>query len=301
MLILSEPVQALVSINLILTLSLLFPFVAGVWSLGMPGFMAVGAYSAAWFSTNMGLPITLSLFFGVVISAAISIPFGLLSLRIHGIYLAIATLAAAELITLFFSHFEPTGGVMGFAGIPYVEAYWLVAAAVLMFFISLVVYRSRFGKALFAVGADPIVANCNGLNVPVLQMLALAIGAGLAGLAGGLFSHYYSFISPANFQFSRTVDILLFLVAGGLTPLGSLAGSFTLTLVPQLSSSLETWAPALYALVVIVLMAFMPGGIFPKNRLSKLAERVGLRRKASPTDRLSPKATAASTLDKPAN
>src|SRR5690606_5530736 len=243
--ILSDPVQALVSINLILTLSLLFPFVAGVWSLGLPGFMAVGAYTAAWCSTNMGLPITASLAIGVVASAAISIPFGLLALRIHGIYLAIATLAAAELITLFFSHFEPTGGVMGFAGIPYIDAYWAVIAAALMFLLSLLIYRSRFGKALFAVGSDPIVANCNGLNVPMLQMLALAIGAGLAGLAGGLFSHYYSFISPSNFQFSRTVDILLFLVAGGLTPLGSLVGSFTLTLVPQLSSALETWAPAL--------------------------------------------------------
>jgi branched-chain amino acid transport system permease protein len=271
--ILSDPVQALVSINLILTLSLLFPFVAGVWSLGLPGFMAVGAYVASWCSTNAGMPILAGVSLGVVASVIVSIPFGLLALRIRGIYLAIATLAAAELIMLFFSHFEPTGGVMGFAGIPYIEAYWLVIAAVIVLILSTFLYRAKVGKAFYAVGADPVVASCNGLNVPMLQMLALAIGAGLAGLAGGLFSHYYSFISPGNFQFSRTVDILLFLVAGGLTPLGALAGSFTLTLVPQLSAALETWAPALYAVVVILIMTFMPGGVFPKNRWTTLFGR----------------------------
>lgn len=274
MIIFSESVQVLISINIILTLSLLFPFLAGVWSLGLPGFMAVGAYTAAWCSTTIGLPIGVSLIIGVLLSIAISIPFGLLALRIHGIYLAIATLAAAEIITLFFAHFSPTGGVMGFAGIPYIEAYWPVILAAIMFLIAISIYRSRLGKAFFAVGSDPIVANCNGLNVPMLQMLALSIGAGLAGLAGGLFSHYYSFISPSNFQFSRTVDILLFLVAGGLTPLGSLAGSFILTIVPQLSTLLETWAPAMYALVVIVLMIFMPGGLFPKNRFIWLVDLI---------------------------
>ncbi len=271
--VLSDPVQALISINLILTLSLLFPFVAGVWSLGLPGFMAVGAYVASWCSTIAGLPIVAGLAAGIVTSVVDSIPFGLLALRIRGIYLAIATLAAAELIMLFFSHFEPTGGVMGFAGIPYIDAYWLLIAAIIVLLLSAFLYRAKLGKAFYAVGSDPVVASCNGLNVPLLQVLALAIGAGLAGLAGGLFSHYYSFISPGNFQFSRTVDILLFLVAGGLTPLGALAGSFTLTLVPQLSAALETWAPALYAVVVIVIMTFMPGGVFPKNRLSSLFGR----------------------------
>lgn len=270
MILLSDPVQALVSINVILTLSLLLPFMAGVWSFGMPGFMAVGAYVASWCSTTLEMPIAAALSLGVIASVIISIPFGLLALRIRGIYLAIATLAAAELILLFFAHFRTTGGVMGFAGIPYIAAYWMVLAAVATLALAIVFYNSNLGKAFYAVGADPMVASCNGLNVPILQVLALAIGAGLAGLAGGLFGHYYSFISPSNFGFSRTVDILLFLVAGGLTPIGALVGSFTLTLVPQLITALETWAPALYAVVVIVIMTFTPDGLLPKNRLARL-------------------------------
>ncbi|MBP6018292.1 MAG: branched-chain amino acid ABC transporter permease [Burkholderiaceae bacterium] len=266
----SDPVQALIGINVILTLSLLFPFLAGVWSLGLPGFMAVGAYVASWASTELGTPIPAALLLGLLASVIVSIPFGLLTMRIRGIYLAIATLAAAELIMLFFSHYQPLGGVMGYAGIPYIDGYWLLMVAVIMFLVSLYIYLSYLGKAFYAVGCDPTVASCNGLNVPMLQMLALAIGAGLAGLAGGLFGHYYSFISPANFQFSRTIDILLFLVAGGITPLGTLVGSVTLTLIPQFSTALETWAPALYALIVIIIMAITPGGVFPKNRITYL-------------------------------
>ena len=164
----SEPVQAIVGINVLLTLSLLFPFLAGVWSLGLPGFMAIGAYVAAWCSMNWGMPIGLAVAAGALSGALVSIPFGLLALRIRGIYLAIATLAAAELITLFFSHFKPTGGVMGLAGIPYIEAHWIVAAAAACFTVCVCLYRSRLGKAMFAVGSDPLVATCNGLSVSVI-------------------------------------------------------------------------------------------------------------------------------------
>lgn len=271
---LSEPVQVLVSINLLLTLSLLFPFLAGVWSLGLPGFMATGAYVAGWLSLSLDYPPWLAIGIGAMAGALISLPFGLLSLRIRGIYLSIATLAAAELITLFFSHFKPTGGVMGLAGIPYVEPVWIMATAAGAFGFSLVLYRSRLGKVLFAVGSDPLVAACNGVNVPLLQSLALIFSGALAGLAGGLFAHYYSFISPANFAFSRTVDILLFLVTGGVTPLGALVGSVVLTLIPQFFAGLETWAPAFYAAVVIVTMAVLPGGVFPKNRVTQWLRRV---------------------------
>ena len=271
---LSEPVQALVGINVLLTLSLLFPFVAGVWSLGLPGFMAFGAYVAAWSSVTGHLPVPVAIALGALGGGAVSLPFGLLALRIRGIYLAISTLAAAELITLFFSHFKPTGAVMGFTGMPYIEPHWIVVIALGGFALSVWVYRSRLGKAFIAVGSDPTVAACNGLNVPALQLLALALSGAFAGLAGGIFGHYYSFIAPNNFGFSRTIDILLFLVAGGFTPLGAVVGSTFLTLLPQYITALETWAPALYGLIVIVVMAVSPDGLLPKNRLSALMARL---------------------------
>jgi branched-chain amino acid transport system permease protein len=267
-LLLSEPVQALVAINVLLTLSLLFPFATGVWSLGMPGFMAVGAYAAAWLTTSMGWPIGWALCAGAVAGALVTLPFAMLTLRIREIYLAIATLAAAELILLFFSHFKTTGAVMGMAGIPYLDTRWLVILAVAAIALASLLYNSRFGKALVAVGSDPVVASCHGLNVPALQFTALAIGGALAGLAGGCFAHYYSFISPANFGFNRTTDILMFLVVGGFTPLGAVLGAVVLSIIPQAVTSLEKWAPALYGVIVLLMAIYMPSGLLPKNRIT---------------------------------
>ncbi|MGA0570038.1 branched-chain amino acid ABC transporter permease [Variovorax sp. VNK109] len=265
---LSEPVQALIAINILLTLSLLYPFVTGVWSLGMPGFMAIGAYSSAWLTMEQGWSVGAALAVAGVAGACATLPFALLTLRIREIYLAIATLAAAELIQLFFSHFKPTGGLMGLTGMPYLETGWIVGLAVLAVVTTSLLYNSRFGKVLVAVGSDPVVASCHGLNVPLIQFTSLAIGGALAGLAGGCFAHYYSFIGPANFGFARTTDILMFLVIGGLTPLGAAIGAGALTLVPQVVTSLEKWAPAIYGVIVLVMAVFMPSGLLPKNRLT---------------------------------
>ncbi len=200
-------------------------------------------------------------------------PVGLLAMRVRGIYLSIATLAEAELIILFFSHFEPTGDVMGMTGMPYVGAGPIVLCAVAALLLSAWLFAARFGKALIASGSDPVIASCCAVNVPAMRAAALAISGVLAGLAGGFFAHFYSFISPANFAASRVVDDLMFLVVGGLTPLGAAVGAIGLTLLPQVSGGLEQWAPAIYGLVVIVTMAIVPDGLFPKNRLARLFRR----------------------------
>lgn len=266
----SEPVQALVAINLLLTLSLLFPFAAGVWSLGMSGFMATGAYAAGYATTVWGWGPAPAIALGALAGCISTLPVGLLAMRVRGVYLSIATLAEAELIILFFSHFEPTGDVMGMTGMPYVGAGPIVLCAAGALLLSAWLFAARVGKALVAAGSDPMIASCCAVNVPAVRAASLAISGVLAGLAGGFFAHFYSFISPANFAASRVVDDLMFLVVGGLTPLGAAVGAIGLTLLPQVSSRLEQWAPAIYGVVVIVTMAIAPDGLFPKNRLIRL-------------------------------
>lgn len=267
---LSEPVQALVAINVLLTLSLLFPFAAGVWSLGMSGFMACGAYTAGYATTVLGWDPASAIALGALAGMASTLPVGFLATRTRGVYLSIATLAEAELIILFFSHFEPTGDVMGMTGMPYVGAGSIVLAAAASLAIALALFAARFGKALVAAGSDPVIASCNGVNVQAIRLGALALGGVLAGLAGGFYAHFYSFISPANFAATRVVDDLMFLVVGGLTPLGAAMGSIVLTLLPQLSAGLEQWSPAIYGVIVIATMAVFPDGLLPKNRLVRL-------------------------------
>ena len=269
----SEPLQALVAINLLLTLSLLFPFAAGVWSLGMSGFMATGAYTAGYATTEWGWSPAPAIGLGALAGMVSTLPVGLLATRVRGIYLSIATLAEAELIILFFSHFEPTGDVMGMAGIPYVAAEPIVLCAAAALAVSAWLFAARFGMALIAAGSDPMIASCCAVNVPAVRAAALALSGILAGLAGGFFAHYYSFISPANFAASRVVDDLMFLVVGGLSPLGAAVGAIGLTLLPQISGGLELWAPAIYGVVVVATMAVLPDGLLPKNRLAGLWRR----------------------------
>ena len=278
----SDPVQALVAINVLLTLSLLFPFAAGVWSLGLPGFMAVGAFTSAYASTVMAWPVPVALVAATLAGMVSSLPVGLLALRTRGVYLSIATLAETELILLFFAHFAPTGATMGMGGMPFVSEKVLLLAAVVALGVSSWIFNSRLGKAIVAAGSDPVVASCSGLNVPYLQLGSLALSGAFAGVAGGFFAHYYSFISPANFGATRVVDILMFLVVGGVTPIGATVGSAFLTLIPQLSSGLEKWAPAIYGVIVIATMAFLPDGVFPKNRIGALRERFKGGRRAVP-------------------
>ena len=211
-----------------------------------------------------------------------TVPVGLLAMRVRGIYLSIATLAEAELIILFFAHFEPTGDVMGMTGIPYIGAGPIVAAALCALAVSAWLFAARLGKALIAAGSDPLIASCCAVNVPAIRAASLAISGVLAGLAGGFFAHFYSFISPANFPASRVVDNLMFLVVGGITPLGVAAGAVGLTMLPQVSRSLELWAPAIYGVVVILTMAILPDGLFPKNRLAVLRRWLVRRPRAEP-------------------
>ena len=135
-------------------------------------------------------------------------------------------------------------------------------------------FAARLGKALIATGSDPVIASCCAVNVPAVRAAALAVSGVLAGLAGGFYAHFYSFISPANFAASRVVDDLMFLVVGGITPLGAALGAIGLTLLPQVSRGLEVWAPAIYGVVVILTMAVLPDGLLPKNRLARLLRRI---------------------------
>jgi len=110
---------------------------------------------------------------------------------------------------------------------------------------------------------------------PAVRPASLALSGVLAGLVGGFFAHFCFFISPANFAASHVVDDLMFLVVGRLTLLGAAVGAIGLTLLPQVSGGLETWALAIYGLVVIVTIAIVPDGLFPKNRLACCAGKPG--------------------------
>ena len=170
----------------------------GLISLGHAAFMGIGAYSVAWLSNNLGLPFVLCLPLGGLIAASIGILVGIPSLRIKGLYLAIATLAAQFILGFIFNEWDSvTGGGRGTSLSPAeifgikldteFELYWLILVVmILSLFFARNLFRTRIGRAFIAVRDRDISAEVMGINLLWTKLSAFALSSFYAGLAGGL-------------------------------------------------------------------------------------------------------------------
>lgn len=265
--VLSPEILSLVSINFLIVLSLWIPLYAGVLSLGLAGFMVVGGLVSGYLSTH-GASLVVAILAGVASAAALGVGPALLALRVKTLYLAIATLAFAELTLVVVSDMEVLGGVQGLSGFEPVGAPTLFIVAGTALVLALVFYRSRAARVCEAVADDPFAAASCGISAAKYQMVMTIVGAAISGLAGALYAHYYGYVGPSSFGFPTVVRSLIFLIVGGLTPVGAFIGAAIFTLLPQYLHFLEGWMDALYAGIVILLLIFLPQGLVPKKMLS---------------------------------
>ncbi|MDZ4663005.1 MAG: branched-chain amino acid ABC transporter permease [Pseudomonadota bacterium] len=274
-------------INIILAVSLnLVNGFTGQFSMGHAGFMAVGAYTSAfltgYFQLHLGESfsnplISNSLFFlalviGGLLSAGFGYIVGLPSLRLKGDYLAIVTLGFGEIIRVLILNMDFLGAARGMPGIAGLSNFaWVYGLVVItIFFISRII-QSAHGRALMAVREDEIAAQAMGINVTQTKVRAFVIGSFFAGIAGGLFAHYLSFLSPAIFDFNKSFEIIIMVVLGGM---GSITGSFIaalfLTVLREALRGLQDITKVdlrmvIYSLVLILLMLTRPNGLFGKK------------------------------------
>ena len=194
-----------IGINIILAVSLnLVTGFTGQLSLGHAGFMSIGAYVCALI--NMEMDSTFGFLIGVLagalIASLIGILIGIPTLRLKGDYLAIATLGMAEIIRVIFLNLEITNGAAGLNGIPrYTKWLWLFLFLVLSVVLINNFIRSSYGRACISIREDEIATEAMGINSTTYKVIAFAIGAFFAGLAGGLYSSYFYFLKPDLFGF----------------------------------------------------------------------------------------------------
>lgn len=224
---------------------------AGLLSLGHAAFMGVGAYTGAILANQFGVPLLIVLPVAGLAAAVVGVAFGLPSLRIHGLYLAVATLAAQFLLEFIFVHWESvTGGDLGMQLKPAVIAgmvletdrakFYLIAplAAGLVLFAGNLM-RSRIGRAMVAVRERGHAAEVIGVNVVRYKLLAFAVGSFYAGVAGVLLAQFNSFISPEHFSLHLSVFFLAAVIIGGMgSTVGAVLGALFMTLVPEVVSLL---------------------------------------------------------------
>lgn len=250
----------------------------GQISLGHGAFYAIGAYTAAVLMDNWDVPYYLTLPVAGALSFAVGFLFGLPALRLHGLYLAVATLALALAVPqiLKYDAFEPwTGGVQGIVlskpeapfGLPLSADQWLyyftLAVLVVLFLAGWNLLRGRAGRAMVAIRDHHISAAAMGVNVALYKSLTFGVSALYTGIAGALGAIVVQFVAPDSFGLFLSITFLVGIVVGGLASIsGAIYGGLFILFVPNFAQDISDAAPwAVYGLFLLVFMYAMPRGV----------------------------------------
>jgi branched-chain amino acid transport system permease protein len=267
----AEGVLVLLSINVVLGYAAFLPMAAGQLNLGVAGFAAIGGYVSAYLSNKAAIAAIVAIPLGGLAAGAIALVIAVPVLRTRGIYLALATFAIGQIVQAAILNLEVVGGaagypVMAFIGLPTIAAF---AAGALV--LVCLLFATRFGIALTAVHDDERVADLMGLDVRAFQVAAFTLGSLIAGIAGGLYAHHYSYIEAQYFNISLSITTVLYVLFGGTrSVLGPLLGAAVFTLLPELLRASAQWRYVLFAAVIIVVMALRPEGLVTGTDIRRL-------------------------------
>ncbi len=250
-------------VNGLLALSMYVVLAAGQLSLGQAAFMGLGAYSSALMTLQLGLPFGAVLPLSVVTPVLFALAVGVPTLRLSGVYLAIATIGLGEVLRAIYLNVDTLGGALGLSGIPNRAETWMIYGLLAIAILALwLVGRSRIGRAMEAMREDETVAAVMGVPVARYKMGVLLASAALAGLAGCLSAHVSSFIGPNEYGFEPAVTILSFALLGGIgNPLAPVLGAWVLTLLPELLRGVSDLRLVLNGLIIVVAVLFLPNGL----------------------------------------
>lgn len=250
-------------VNGLLALSMYVVLAAGQLSLGQAAFMGLGAYSSALMTLKLGLPFLLVLPLSIVTPVLFALAVGGPTLRLSGVYLAIATIGLGEVLRAVYLNVDYFGGALGLSGIPERAETWMIYGILLLAVIALwLVGRSRIGRAMEAIREDETAAAVMGVPVARYKLGVLVASAALAGVAGCLSAHVSSFIGPNEYGFEPAVTILSYALLGGIgTPLAPVLGAWVLTLLPELLRGVSDFRLVLNGLIIVAAVLFLPNGL----------------------------------------
>ncbi|WP_295855758.1 branched-chain amino acid ABC transporter permease [uncultured Xylophilus sp.] len=256
--------------NALLALSIWLTLSCGMLAMANAAFMGIGAYTSALVTMNAGLPYPVALVVGMAAPAAMAFVIGKPTLRLSGVYLAMATLAFGEVVRIVVLNAETwTGGALGLNGIPQSTEWWHVGLALVLVLALLWRLRhSRVGRAFEAIKEDETAAGLMGIDVGAHKMLAFVLGAAIAGLAGTLNAHLTFFIGPNEYGFDRGVDILTMAILGGINSLfGPVLGGIILTVLPEVLRGFKDFRLVVNGFILVLIVLFLPKGIWDPARV----------------------------------
>lgn len=253
-------------------LDLLFGYTGQV-SFGHAGFYAIGAYCSALLSKNLGLPPILTIFIGAILATVFGVIIAFPASRLVKHFLSLLTIAFGMMVYTFINSSALTNGASGITGIPkisifgyelsnYRSYFWLVLVLVIL---TIVVKRniinSRVGRAFIAVRENPHAAAGMGINVAKYKIMAFAISAFMAGLAGALYAHMVRFISPDTFTKDQSNMFMTMLLFGGISTIpGAFIGAAAITIMTELLQEFAAYQTLIYAFLILVVLFLLPNG-----------------------------------------
>ncbi len=262
-------IVAAVSLNMVTGL-------LGQLVLGQAGFMSIGAYTAALLVMNSNWPLWLAIAASLIpaglFAAFIGFLIGIPALRLRGDYLAIITLGFGEIIRVVANNLPITHGALGLSGIPSLtNTGMFVLLAIVAIFVVAFSYTfgtSRHGRAVIAIREDEIAAESSGIRTTYYKMLTFTLSAFFGGVAGALYAFQAGVIAPNNFDFNRSIEILMMVVLGGMGSItGSVISASVLTALPEMLRGLASYRMIIYSILLILVMLFRPKGLLGRREL----------------------------------
>ncbi|HES9568321.1 TPA: branched-chain amino acid ABC transporter permease [Streptococcus pneumoniae] len=263
-----------IGINIILAVGLnLIVGFSGQFSLGHAGFMAIGAYAAAIIGSTSP---TYGAFFGAMLvgallSGVVALLVGIPTLRLKGDYLAVATLGVSEIIRIFIINGGSlTNGAAGILGIPNFTTWQMVYFFVVITTIATLNFlRSPIGRSTLSVREDEIAAESVGVNTTKIKIIAFVFGAITASIAGSLQAGFIGSVVPKDYTFINSINVLIIVVFGGLGSItGATVSAIVLGILNMLLQDVTSVRMIIYALALVLVMIFRPGGLLGTWELS---------------------------------
>ena len=255
-------------------LNLLLGF-AGQISLGQAAFFGLGAYISGILTTAHSVNPWLAMALAALTVGILAFFIGFPILKLKGHYLAMATLGLGIIAYIVFNEaVELTGGPSGLSGIPNlslgsivfdsdIKNYYLIWSFTLItILLSLNLAHSRIGRALRAIHDSEVAATVMGVNARLLKVQIFALSAFISTIAGSLYAHTMTFVSPASFGFNFSIELVTMVIIGGLGSIyGSFLGAAILTLLPEVLRAFQDYDIIVYGLILILITMFMPSGL----------------------------------------
>jgi len=247
---------------------------AGQISLCNSSFMAIGAYACTLLTVRLGLSFWLALPVGGVVAAAFGCVLALPAMRLTGFYLALATLGFLEITQIMIEEFpDITGGIRGMIAPRPTLFGWKFGSDLALYYIIMPIVvglalvarnllRSPVGRSFDAIRNSVPAAQSLGISPERTKLIAFAIAALYAGIAGGLGAAIVGFIDPVEYGAGASLRHITFIVVGGMgSLLGSIVGAVVLTLLPELLRGLKEYSDFVYAALLLAFLIFLPQGL----------------------------------------